>query len=93
MIMTMILTEHLFYMFFYIGAHLCDLNTNQAKKFAHVMRLTYARWCACPTDNMYMNKQEYVCLRWRLTGKHDITLIALSIQYILHLKKNPSHQD
>ena len=47
------------------------------------MRLTYARWCACPTDNMYMNKQEYVCLRWRLTGKHDKTLIALNIQYIL----------
>ena len=56
------------------------------------MRLTYARWCACPTYYMYMNKQEYVCLRGRLTGNHDKTLIALNIQYILHLK-NTSHQD
>ena len=44
-----------------------NLNTNPANKVMHVMRLTYARWCACPTD--YMNELEYVCLCWRLTGK------------------------
>ena len=37
-----------------------DLNTNPGNKVAHVMRLTYASWCACSTD--YMNKLEYVCL-------------------------------
>ena len=36
-----------------------------------------------------MNKLEYVCFSWRLTGK---TLITLYVQYLLHLKKNPSHQ-
>ena len=46
-------------MFSYIGAHLCELNTNPANKVVHVMRLTYARWCTCPTD--YMNKLEYAC--------------------------------
>ena len=46
--------------------------------------------CACPTD--YMNKLEYVCLCWRLNGKNDKALIALNVQYILHLKKTPSHQ-
>ena len=46
-------------MFSYIGAHLCELDTNPGNKVAHVMRSTYARWCACPTD--YMNKPEYVC--------------------------------
>ena len=55
------------------------------------MRLTYDCWCACPTDNMYMNKQEYVCLRWRLTGKHDKTLIALNIQYYITPEKKKKH--
>ena len=49
------------------------------------MGLTCSRWCACPTD--YINKLEYVCLFWRLNGKNDKTLIALNVQYILHLKK------
>ena len=62
-------------MFSYMGAHLCELNTNPANKFAHVMCLTYARWYACSTD--YMNTLEYVYLRWRLTGKNDKTQIAL----------------
>ena len=59
-------------MFSYIGTHLCELNTNPANKVAHVMRLTYARACACSTD--YMNKLEYVCLCWRLTGKNTNSL-------------------
>ena len=71
-------------MFSYIGAHLCELNTNAANKDAHVMLLTYARWCACHTD--FMNKLKYVCLCWRLNGKTDKTLIAFNVQYILHLK-------
>ena len=32
-----------------IGAHVCELNTDPANTFAHVMRLIYARWFACPT--------------------------------------------
>ena len=66
-------------MFSYIGAHLYELNTNPANKFAHVFCLTYARWCACSTD--YMNKLEYVCLCLRLTRKNtnktqiDMTII------------------
>ena len=72
-------------MFSYIGAHLCELNTISANKVAHAMRFNYARWCAFSTD--YMNELEYVCLYWRLTGKNDKTLIALNVQYILHLKK------
>ena len=55
-------------MFSYIGAHLCELNTNPANKVAHIMRLTFARLCACRT--VYMNKLEYVCLCWRLFGKN-----------------------
>ena len=68
-------------MFSYIGAHLCELNTNPVNKVAHVMRLTFTRWCACPTD--YMNKLEYmyVCLCRKLNGKkNDKTLIVLNIK-------------
>ena len=46
--------KHLFCLFFYIVAYFCELNTNPANKVAHVMSLTYASWCAYPTD--YMNK-------------------------------------
>ena len=64
------------------------LHINPARKVAHVMpRLTYARWCACPTD--YMNNfNRFVCAEdnW----KNDKTLTALNSQYILHLKKTPS---
>ena len=74
-------------MFYYIGAHLCELNTNPGNKAANVMRLT--RWYACPTD--YMNKLKFVCLCWRLNGKKYKTLLASNVQYILHLKKT-SHQ-
>ena len=79
-------------MFPYIGAHLCELNTNPANKVARVMFLTFARWCACITD--YMNKLEYVCLCWRLSGKnrkHTNSLIS-AIYITPAIKKNPSHQ-
>ena len=63
--------------FLFMASHVV-LHTNPAIKVAHVMsRLTYARWCACPTD--YMNK---LCLfMLKITGKSDKTLIALNVQY------------
>ena len=67
-------------MFPYVGAHLCELNTNPANKVAHVMRLTYQRWCACPTDYR-LDRLEYE-IKW----ENDTALIALNVQYILHLK-------
>ena len=73
-------------MFCYIGAHLYELNTSPANKVVHVMFLTYACWCVCPTD--YMNILEYVCLCWRLNGKNDKTLIALHVQYIIIIPEN-----
>ena len=78
--------KYLFCMFSYISAHLCELNTNPANMFAHVMRLTYARWCACPPDYMKKRNMEYVCLCW-IHWKNDNTILALNVQYILHLKK------
>ena len=77
--------NYLFCMFSYIGAHLFELNTNPENKFRHVMRLTYARWCTCPTD--YMNKLEYVCLCWRLTGKlEELKVSRCSLDFLYNVK-------
>ena len=77
-------------MFSYVGAYLCELNTNPANKFAHVMRLTYSRWCACPTD--YLNKLEYLCVCWIKINWEKKTINTKCLKCSIYIKKKTSHQ-
>ena len=49
--------------------------------------MLHARLCTRRIDYIDMNKPEYACLGYCLTGKGDKTL---NVQYILHLKNNIS---